>query len=50
MTIVILAVLLAWIGFGTLFRLIGLAVRLVVMLALASAICTLAGAGAPPPF
>jgi hypothetical protein len=38
MTVVILALLLAWIGIGALFRAIGLAVRLIVMLALASAI------------
>jgi hypothetical protein len=43
MTVVILALLLAWIGIGTLFRVIGLAVRLIVMLALASAIFALAG-------
>ena len=46
---ILLALLLAWIGIGVLFRVIGLAVRLVVMLALASAICALAGAGLMPP-
>jgi hypothetical protein len=48
MTVVILALLLVWIGIGVIFRAIGLAVRLVVMLALASAICTLIAAGGMP--
>jgi hypothetical protein len=42
-TIVILALLFAYLALGALFRAIGLAVRLVVLLALASAICALAG-------
>jgi hypothetical protein len=50
MTIGILALLLAWIGIGAIFRAIGLAVRLIVMLALASAICTMIGAGGTAPF
>lgn len=45
MTVLILTLLLAWIGIGALFRVTGLAVRLVVMLALASAICAMIGAG-----
>jgi hypothetical protein len=45
MTIVILTLLLLWIGIGALFRLIGLVIRLIVMIALAAAICALAGAG-----
>jgi hypothetical protein len=49
MTIIVLALLLAWIGIGALFRAIGLAVRLVVMIALASAICALARAGGTAP-
>lgn len=39
----VLALLFAWIGIGAIFRAIGLAARLVVLLALASAICALAG-------
>jgi hypothetical protein len=50
MTIVILTLLLLWIGIGALFRLIGLLIRLIVMIALASAICALAGAGGTAPF
>jgi hypothetical protein len=43
MTVIILAVLFSYLAFGAIFRAIGLAVRLVVLLALASAICALAG-------
>lgn len=50
MTVIVLALLLAWIGIGALFRAIGLAIRLVVMLALATAICAMAGAGGTAPF
>jgi hypothetical protein len=50
MTVIVLALLLVWIGIGALFRAIGLAVRLVAMIALASAICALAGAGGTTPF
>jgi hypothetical protein len=38
-TVLILALLRVWIGIGAVFRLIGLVIRLVVMIALASAIC-----------
>jgi hypothetical protein len=47
MTVLVLALLLAYIGIGAIFRAIALLIRLAVMLALASAICTLAG-GIPP--
>jgi hypothetical protein len=45
MTIVVLILLLAWFGIGAVLRAIGLAIRLIIMLALASAICALAGMG-----
>jgi hypothetical protein len=43
MTIVILVLLFVWLGIGSIFRAISLAARLVVLIALASAICTMAG-------
>lgn len=45
MTIVVLCCLLSWFGIGAIFRAIGLAIRLVVIFALASAICALAAHG-----
>jgi hypothetical protein len=48
MTVIILSLLLVWIGIGALWRALGLAVRLVVMLALASAICSMLGTGGMP--
>ena len=45
MTLLVLAILLAWFGIGAIFRAIGLLIRVIVMLALASAICMLAGIG-----
>lgn len=49
MTIVILCFLLAWFSIGAIFRAIGLAIRLVVIFALASAICSLASHGITNP-